>query len=124
VSDLDESYRAEIANHIEHLRMAHDLEHGDLAILVDTVYVEDEEPGVQIVYSEDYWELTVYASSIDWISSDRDNHPERFMEFTFEEWGDEDFIEDVYPEVRQFFEEKYGDRVGQLSLPSDPEYSL
>lgn len=104
--------------------MSNGLDYDDLAIMVDPVYLEGDRTE-KFLAEDEYWEVTVYASSKEWIQdSDKSEHQDRVVQYTFEETGKEEFLEEVYPDIVETFEEKYRDRVGQLLLPDEPEYSL
>ncbi|WP_058825740.1 hypothetical protein [Haloferax sp. Q22] len=105
--------------------MAHSLDYDDLAVMVDPVYLQGEDRTDRFIPEDEYWEVTVYASNKEWIEdSDKGEHPEKMIQYTFEDTDSEEFLEDVYPDIVETFEEKYRGRVGQLSIPDEPEYSL
>ncbi|WP_049937209.1 hypothetical protein [Haloplanus natans] len=121
---FDERHKGEISNHIEHFRMSHSLDYDDLAIMVDPVYLKGDRTE-QYLPQDEYWEVTIYASNKEWLQdTEKGEHQDRVVQYTFEETGKEEFLEEVYPDIVETFEEKYRDRVGRLLLPDEPEYSL
>ncbi len=104
--------------------MSHSLDYDDLAIMVDPVYLKGDRTE-QYLPQDEYWEVTIYASNKEWLQdTEKGEHQDRVVQYTFEETGKEEFLEEVYPDIVETFEEKYRDRVGRLLLPDEPEYSL
>ncbi|MFB1064891.1 hypothetical protein [Natrinema sp. H-ect4] len=105
--------------------MAHSLDYDDLAVMVDPVYLQGEDRTDRFIPEDEYWEVTVYASNKEWIEdSDKGEHPEKMIQYTFENTDSDEFLEGVWPELTEFFEEKYGEEAGFLSIAEEPEYSL